>query len=184
MGLPLGVLGIGLVVIEHIAQEAVGFIRIRADAHQVGQLVAAAGVRLGVLGGLVVHDDVISRFLVIDGLGIVVVENIVGELGDRTKAPTGLVKLHRKDIEGAHHTGWVVLQRYLNRDVVDRDGVRVGIDGVNVVLPGDLIAQRVIFLVRRGGPGENDLVAGVGQMGSAVGGMVILHRLRHRPGVV
>ena len=173
MSLPLGVLGIGLVVIEHIAQEAVGFIRIRADAHQVGQLVAAAGVRLGVLGGLVVHDDVISRFLVIDGLGIVVVENIVGELGDRTKAPTGLVKLHRKDIEGAHHPGGIVLQCRLNERVVV---------GTNLIR--NRVFQRVILRVRGRGPGEDHLVPGVHQTWLAVGGMVILHRPRHRPGVV
>ena len=178
MGFALGIRGVGLVVVEHIGNDAVGLVRVWAGSDHILELVARIVVILSILGGLVVHDDVVAGGLVIDRLGIVVVVLVVGELGDLAEALGGLGKLHREDVQDAHDPSRILLQSLLDL------GLSGILAGLGLQLRCHLGLEGAVFGVCGGGPGEDDLVSRVGEAGPGVGSRVDLHGLGHRPGVV
>ena len=178
VGKAVGILGFGLVVVEHVAQHGVGLVGIRADAGQIQKLVCGVAVGLIVLRGLVVQDDVVAGLGVVDGLRVVVIVRIVGKLLDLVKALGCLVKADGVDLHQRHHAHGVRLKRcqhvvlawrlaLVERGQLARDG----------------LFQLGVLRIRDGGPGQDDLVSGVGQGGLAVHGLIVLHGLRRGPDV-
>ena len=184
MGKAVSIRRTRLVVVEHVAQDAVGLSGIRVGAHQIQESLFRGVIFLRILGGLIVEDDVVAGLAVVHRLGAVIIVVVVRELGDGAEGESGLAEFRSEDIHGVHHPVGVILQEAEHGGVV-RDGIYLGFFIVirNVQLLGGLQLQGVIFPLGNGGPGEDQLVPAVDQVGPPVRGAVVLHGLRHRPGI-